>query len=147
MEDRILQLIAALSKMSTNPKQRVLIRGLNTSETAVFSAIIRIVAEKPGTELFSLSELNSYLNFTRPNLSQTINKLEDKGYVERIVLKDDRRVTYIKLTEEGSTQLKDKFNELVERMQKVSDELGKEDTDKFVELLFRFADAYDKINS
>ena len=39
---------------------------------------IQIIAEKPDTELFGLSELNSYLNFTRPNLSQTINKLEDK---------------------------------------------------------------------
>lgn len=143
MEDRIIKLIAAIGKISSQPKQQSITRGLNSSEAGVFTAIIRIVAEKPETELFSLSELNSYLNFTRPNLSQTINKLEDKGVVERVVLKDDRRVTYIKLTEDGKEKFKKRFDELFTKMKKISEKLGKEDTERLIDLLVKFADAYD----
>ena len=105
MDNRIMRLIIALGKFSAQPRQYRIMEGLNASETGVFWAMTQIIAEKPDTELFGLSELNSYLNFTRPNLSQTINKLEDKGYVERVVLKDDRRVTYIRLTENGKSKI------------------------------------------
>lgn len=140
MDNRIMRLIIALGKFSAQPRQYRIMEGLNASETGVFWAMTQIIAEKPDTELFGLSELNSYLNFTRPNLSQTINKLEDKGYVERVVLKDDRRVTYIRLTENG----KAKYDEIFVRLENIAKILGEEDTDKLIELVLRFADAYDK---
>ncbi|MBS7398329.1 MAG: MarR family transcriptional regulator [Ruminiclostridium sp.] len=143
-KDKIAKLIFALGKFSIQPKEFKLIDGLNASERGVFRAMTQIIAEKPGTELFGLSELNSYLNFTRPNLSQTINKLEDKGYVERVVLKDDRRVTYIRLTENGLKTVTDGFNDLFSRLEKISKILGEEDTEKLIDLVLRFCDAYEK---
>ena len=143
-KDKIAKLIFALGKFSIQPKEFKLIDGLNASERGVFRAMTQIIAEKPGTELFGLSELNSYLNFTRPNLSQTINKLEDKGYVERVVLKDDRRVTYIWLTENGLKTVTDGFNDLFSRLEKISKILGEEDTEKLIDLVLRFGDAYEK---
>ena len=143
-KDKIAKLIFALGKFSIQPKEFKLIDGLNASERGVFIAMTQIIAEKPGTELFGLSELNSYLNFTRPNLSQTINKLEDKGYVERVVLKDDRRVTYIRLTENGLKTVTDGFNDLFSRLEKISKILGEEDTEKLIDLVLRFCDAYEK---
>ena len=143
-KDKIAKLIFALGKFSIQPKEFKLIDGLNASESGVFRAMTQIVAEKPGTDLFGLSELNSYLNFTRPNLSQTINKLEDKGYVERVVLKDDRRVTYIRLTENGLKTVTDGFNDLFSRLEKISKILGEEDTEKLIDLVLRFCDAYEK---
>ena len=143
-KDKIAKLIFALGKFSIQPKEFKLIDGLNASEKGVFRAMTQIIAEKPGTELFGLSELNSYLNFTRPNLSQTINKLEDKGYVERVVLKNDRRVTYIRLTENGLKTVTDGFNDLFSRLEKISKILGEEDTEKLIDLVLRFCDAYEK---
>ena len=143
-KDKIAKLIFALGKFSIQPKEFKLIDGLNASERGVFRAMTQIIAEKPGTELFGLSELNSYLNFTRPNLSQTINKLEDKGYVERVVLKDDRRVTYIRLTENGLKTVTDGFNDLFSRLEKILKILGEEDTEKLIDLVLRFCDAYEK---
>ena len=143
-KDKIAKLIFALGKFSIQTKEFKLIDGLNASEKGVLRAMTQIIAEKPGTELFGLSELNSYLNFTRPNLSQTINKLEDKGYVERVVLKDDRRVTYIRLTENGLKTVTDGFNDLFSRLEKISKILGEEDTEKLIDLVLRFCDAYEK---
>ena len=139
MDNRIMRLIIALGKFSAQPRQYRIMEGLNASETGVFWAMTQIIAEKPDTELFGLSELNSYLNFTRPNLSQTINKLEDKGYV-----KDDRRVTYIRLTENGKATAKAKYDEIFVRLENIAKILGEEDTDKLIELVLRFADAYEK---
>lgn len=144
MDDRIVKLFIALGKLNNQPRSRALIPGLNASEAGVFWAMTQIVAEKPETELFGLSDLNSYLNFTRPNLSQTVNKLEDKGFVERVVLKDDRRVTYIRLTEYGLSAVSEKSAQIMERMKKISQILGEDDTDKLIELVLRFADAYEK---
>ena len=137
MDNRIMRLIIALGKFSAQPRQYRIMEGLNASETGVFWAMTQIIAEKPDTELFGLSELNSYLNFTRPNLSQTINKLEDKGYV-------DRRVTYIRLTENGKATAKAKYDEIFVRLENIAKILGEEDTDKLIELVLRFADAYEK---
>ena len=145
MSDNVLQLIVAIGRLSAQQKQNNnLFPQMNQSESGVFLAMLQIASEQPDTELFSLGELNSYLDYTRPNLSQTINKLEDKNYVERITLKDDRRVTYIRLTDEGKKMLSEKYDSISDRMNKIKKEFGEEDIDKLIDLLTRFIDAYEK---
>ena len=139
MSENVLKLIVAIGRLSVQQKQN-----RNQSESGVFLAMLQIMAEKPDTELFPLGELNSYLDYTRPNLSQTINKLEDKNYVERVTLKDDRRVTYIRLTEEGKEMLQEKHSSIADRMNRIKDVLGEEDINKLIELLTRFIDTYEK---
>ncbi|MBQ8931738.1 MAG: MarR family transcriptional regulator [Ruminiclostridium sp.] len=145
MSDNVLKLIVAIGRLTAQQKQNNnLFPQMNQSESGVFLAMLQIASEQPDTELFSLGELNSYLDYTRPNLSQTINKLEDKNYVERITLKDDRRVTYIRLTDEGKKMLSDKYDSISERMNKIKIEFGEENIDKLIDLLTRFIDAYEK---
>ncbi|MBQ2799342.1 MAG: MarR family transcriptional regulator [Ruminiclostridium sp.] len=145
MSDNVLKLIVAIGRLSAQQKQNNnLFPQMNQSESGVFLAMLQIASEQPDTELFSLGELNSYLDYTRPNLSQTINKLEDKNYVERITLKDDRRVTYIRLTDEGKKMLSEKYDSISDRMNKIKKEFGEEDIDKLIDLLTRFIDAYEK---
>ncbi|MBQ8791012.1 MAG: winged helix-turn-helix transcriptional regulator [Ruminiclostridium sp.] len=145
MSENVLKLIVAIGRLSVQQKQNSnLFPQMNQSESGVFLAMLQIMAEKPDTELFPLGELNSYLDYTRPNLSQTINKLEDKNYVERVTLKDDRRVTYIRLTEEGKEMLQEKHSSIADRMNRIKDVLGEEDINKLIELLTRFIDTYEK---
>ena len=145
MSENVLKLIVAIGRLSVQQKQNSnLFPQMNQSESGVFLAMLQIMAEKPDTELFPLGELNSYLDYTRPNLSQTINKLEDKNYVERVTLKDDRRVTYIRLTEDGKEMLQEKHRSIADRMNKIKDILGEEDINKLIELLTRFIDTYEK---
>lgn len=145
MSENVLKLIVAIGRLSVQQKQNSnLFPQMNQSESGVFLAMLQIMAEKPDAELFPLGELNSYLDYTRPNLSQTINKLEDKNYVERVTLKDDRRVTYIRLTEEGKEMLQEKHSSIADRMNRIKDVLGEEDINKLIELLTRFIDTYEK---
>ncbi len=144
MDERIVRLFNALGKYGMQYRKRSMIKGLNSSEEGIFWAMSQMLLEKPETELFSLSQLNGFLNYTRPNLSQTINKLEDKGFVERVALKEDRRVTYIRLAKQGKETLEKQLQEKVERMKKIETILGTEDTEKLIELSLRFADAYEQ---
>lgn len=144
MNEKIIKLIVAIGKLSTQQKQvRDILPQMNQSESGIFFAMLQIKAEKQDTELFSLSELNSYLDYTRPNLSQTVNKLEDKNLVERVILKDDRRVTYIKLTDKGKEMLRCKYDTIVDRMNKIKDIIGENEIDRLLDLLVRFIDAYE----
>ncbi len=145
MDEKIIKLILAIGKLSSQQKQvSGIMPQMNQSESGIFLAMLQISAEKPETELFSLSELNCYLDYTRPNLSQTVNKLEDKDFVERVILKDDRRVTYIRLTDEGKEMLEHKYEEIIKRMGKIKEIIGEENIDIFLDLLVKFIDAYEK---
>lgn len=146
MNDRFLKLIIEMGKFAAQQKQDgKLLPKLNQSESGVFFAILQITSEKPGADLFSLGELNSYLDYTRPNLSQTINKLEDKNYVERVILKDDRRMTYIRLTPDGKNMLRENYDAILNRMNIIKEILGEEDTERFIELTMKFIKAYNEV--
>jgi DNA-binding MarR family transcriptional regulator len=52
-------------------------------------------------EALSQSALAQMLDVSGPYMTQLIDTLADDGWVERIVKKPDRRVTYVQLTPEG----------------------------------------------
>lgn len=53
------------------------------------------------SENLQMSQLATKLGITVGTFSITINNLVKKGYVERLRSEDDRRVVYIKLTDQG----------------------------------------------
>ncbi|MCH5323649.1 MAG: MarR family transcriptional regulator [Eubacterium sp.] len=140
MDDKVKRLIIAYSRINT-PHIHTDIDGFNASETGVLWAIAQIALAHSDTKLFSLKELNSYLNYTKPNLSQTVNKLEDKGVVERTVLKNDRRVTYIRLTDQGLQMMNARKQCIVAKMEKVIQRIGEENIDAVINLFEKFTEA------
>ena len=91
------------------------------------------------------SDLTKKLCVTKPATSKMLNILEDRGYIERSSNKADRRVVYVKLTEEGEQFLKqesirfEKFTcEIVERM-------GEEDTDNLIRLFGKLYDVLEEL--
>lgn len=70
-----------------------------------------------------VSAITNHMDIPKPATSKVLNSLEEIGYIERNIDRSDRRVTYIKLTEEGFKQienmrrLRDKFvNELMNKL-------------------------------
>ncbi|MFQ7119197.1 MAG: MarR family transcriptional regulator [Intestinibacter sp.] len=47
------------------------------------------------------SDIGNYLFMKKSATSKMLNNLEDKGYINRLYDKKDRRVTYIDLTQKG----------------------------------------------
>lgn len=57
------------------------------------------------TASLSSSELAEALGLTNSNTSKVIKSVEDKGLIERVLGKEDKRQMYFHLTEEGKQKL------------------------------------------
>ncbi|MGL5329185.1 MAG: MarR family winged helix-turn-helix transcriptional regulator [Peptostreptococcaceae bacterium] len=88
------------------------------------------------------SELSKCLMITKPAVSKVINGLEEKGYVERMTDKSDRRVVYINLTETGMKILEEENKRFEIFTQRVIEKMGEDDTEEMIRL---FKKMYDSI--
>lgn len=91
-------------------------------------------SDAPGV---TVSKLSTCLMHSKPATSKMLNTLEEKGFIERITTKADRRAVYIVLTEAGQ----EKINEITERMDNFTNQflekLGEEDTENLFRILDR----------
>lgn len=88
-----------------------------------------------------LSDLANSMSQSLPALSQRVKQLEDIGYVKRVPYPDDRRITGIELTDEGTEVLflaRDRFDGI---LSDASDHLGAETSERLIFLLNRLAEA------
>jgi DNA-binding MarR family transcriptional regulator len=83
-------------------------------------ALLGILRYRPHT----LSDLADRLSVSPPTMSNTINALEERGWVQRRRSDDDRRVVWISITETGSAFV-DEVNQEVEA--KLTELLGRLD--------------------
>lgn len=99
-------------------------------------------SDLPGIKPSMLSEKTQT---SRPAMSQHINVLESKGFVERVASKTDRRVTYLTLSEKGKNLIKNQENHLMHHLQIICDMLGHDDTVTLIGLTNKLTDIYLKI--
>jgi DNA-binding MarR family transcriptional regulator len=82
-----------------------------------------------------VSDLSECLHMSKPAASQMLNSLEDKGFIERKVTKNDRRVVLVNLTETGNSLMEQNHQKFVEKIDELIQRFGKEDTDTLISLL------------
>jgi DNA-binding MarR family transcriptional regulator len=90
--------------------------------------------ESPGLQP---SELGELLKLTRPTVTTLVNSLEEHGLVERTNDDEDRRVVFVRPTEQGLalvTQAKQAFARSIEE---IMDHLGPEDAKELVRIARR----------
>ena len=80
-----------------------------------------------------------------PAVSQMINLLEDKGYVERYLTKKDRRVVYVHLTPAGKDEFIKQKNHVAAIMDQIMDRIGETDIDELIRLLNKFYDTMEEM--
>jgi len=94
-----------------------------------------------------VSELSEHLKISPPSVSQMVNGLEEKNYVERVTTKNDRRVVYIRLTEQGKSILEKVTQEFMTFMDQVVSRLGTDDTTQLIHLFNRLYDVVNEIRA
>ena len=57
-----------------------------------------------------VSDISDTLNLPRPGVTRTVKEMEAKGYLKKTASAEDKRVTYLSVTEAGA-QLSKKFDE------------------------------------
>lgn len=86
------------------------------------------------------------LNLSSARIAVLLGSLEKKGQVVRNMDPDDRRRINVTLTECGKKQANAEKKEMSDKMIKIFNQMGKEDTVKFVELMTKFIDYSHKLS-
>jgi DNA-binding MarR family transcriptional regulator len=127
---KLLKVLGELKRLHKNGPP---VGGLTHSEAVLMFAIEKHVkSEKDGIKT---SELSHILYVAAPTITQQVNTLENRGYVERNADKNDRRAVRIKLTTKGEEVLNDLHKSFHESIDGLAEYLGYEKTDQLSELL------------
>lgn len=87
-----------------------------------------------------VSELAHHMRVAPPAVSRTLRALEGRALIERTVDRDDRRNTYIALTEEGERTRARYARKIQDYSERVFRRMGEEDMETLFRLWNRFAD-------
>ncbi|WP_186577887.1 MarR family winged helix-turn-helix transcriptional regulator [Aquibacillus kalidii] len=138
-DSREQRLIHAFSQFKKVDWNKHTVGDLKPSEVQVLFCI------KKGYE--TVSEVRDILRVTSPTVTQIINRLEEKGYVERTVNKEDRRSSQVKLTDQGIAVTVKAFNMYVTSINGLIDYLGEEESEQLIGLLDKVFVYYKDLNS
>jgi DNA-binding MarR family transcriptional regulator len=127
--EKIYELMQKFQKMRMNANSE---GEIPRSELKMLKMIRMNSTEAEGVKISTLSEL---LNISKSAVSQMINALEDKGYVERVTTKNDRRVVYVRLTGDGEACFTKQIQAFLHGMDKIFAKMGEEDTEELLRLL------------
>lgn len=94
-----------------------------------------------------MSEISKRMNVSRPAITQMINYLEEKGYAERVLTKNDRRVVNVCLTEAGNEVLKKCESTGIAMLNQITDSLGESDTEELIRIVNKLLTAFEGIKT
>lgn len=87
-----------------------------------------------------VSDLSDVLNIPRPGVTRTIKEMEKKGLVQKTASPNDRRVTYLSLTDHGK-EISEKYNEnYFNELTPYLDDISDADADCMVQTIQKFYD-------
>ena len=106
--------------------------------------------EKQGIQI-KISDISSVMNLPRPGVTRTVKEMETKGYLHKFASKEDGRVTYISITDEGRKLSqkydRDYFSELAFCLSDISEEDADcmiQTIEKFYQIMCERRKEYDK---
>lgn len=86
-------------------------------------------------DLVKMSDISAYLQVTPAAVSQFIKGYEKKGWVERVVLENDRRSVYIKVSDQAKEVMKGCEKHMTESLYEFIEALGEEDVENFLRIM------------
>ena len=109
------------------------IKELKPSEFMVLHTVKNAFLD--GTEGLMVSEISDLLKVARPTVTQLVNSLQRKGFIEKQADEKDKRVVRISLSEKGKTHAKQGSEEFYKIFDGLADHLGTEKSKELTNLL------------
>lgn len=94
----------------------------------------------------TVSELSEFAGQTPSAVSQAVKSLEEKGYASRTFCPSDRRVVLVSISDEGKKLFMEQEKTFSLYLEKITEALGEEDTNRLTELLEKLADVLPTID-
>lgn len=111
---------------------------IRKSEMFALMSIGKLILKYP--EGIKLSTLSKTLKLAPPTVTPMINSLEENGFIVRVGSKEDRRVVFIQLTDQGHSFLTEKEKQFKSNIHALIDYLGEEDAKELIRLVRKTAD-------
>lgn len=112
--------------------------GLGGKPITMLMMIGQLTKEGP----VSVSDLKKYMHISAPAITQFVNILQFKGYIEKVSDPLDKRKSLIALSEKGKKELKKSMEKLKTHMGMMVRHLGEEDTRTLNEILAKIVTYY-----
>jgi len=90
-----------------------------------------------------IADIQSLLCISKAGVSKMLDVLEKKGYIARDIDKNNRRALIVTLTQSGREVLGDLENHTDQLFVNIIEQLGRHQTEQFVELANKFVEAAD----
>jgi DNA-binding MarR family transcriptional regulator len=84
------------------------------------------------------TQLANKIHVTRSAISQTVDRMSEKGYICRVAAEDDKKIAYIELSEKEKQKLQKETLEQAALYEKIEKEMGKENAAQLLCLLEKF---------
>jgi DNA-binding MarR family transcriptional regulator len=138
MDEMVLEIAEAIYQLGNSMRMQQYAKPHRPREKMVLMFIAKGVHLHDGK--ITPSQLAAHLRVSGPFITQALNTLEDEGYIQRSMSKNDRRITEIGLTEKGGQFVRQNFQEYHSPLIYLVDQLGREQARELLLLLTRSTD-------
>ena len=114
--------------------------GLTRGEFFALTKVREHLSEHPGAKGICVGELADEIHVTSPAVSRMLRGLEGRGLIEREVDRENRRTTYIVLTELGKRAQAAYAGRIEALADRVAERMGEENINALISLLDRLTD-------
>ena len=117
----------------------------DSETTGALAALTLLFQEKnlEGDVPVRMTDVSRRMLISKPAATQVVNRMVDRGLMERLSDENDRRVVYIRATEAGRAFYEEKMDHNLTLVDRVVDRMGEEETKTLATLLNRFFDSID----
>ena len=136
MQKEIFRALHRFGRLNTG--QLIEMEGLTQGEFFGLAMLHEHLKEHP--EGMHVRELADKARVSPPRVSRMLRDMEEKGLIERRIDRDDRRNTYITLTEAGEAARQRTAARLSTFLDRAVDRMGPENIRTMIDLWNRFAD-------
>lgn len=103
---------------------------VNSELTVSQFSVIKVLKEKGESKI---SEISEALYLTDSTVSGIIDRLEARGFVERIRSKEDRRVVNVRLTDKANAFGKEMYTKVIEHMEEMLKDVDEAELQKVID--------------
>ena len=113
--------------------------------TGALAALAMLFQEQhlEGDTPVRMTDVSRRMMISKPAATQVVNRMVDRGLMERLSDENDRRVVYIRATEAGRTFYEEKMDRNLTLVDRVVERMGGDDAETLAALLNRFFDSID----
>lgn len=127
------KVLSAWLKLSTTICNERISSELPYNESLICGILHRNAVENPEKQM-TATELCEQTNIQKSQMNRTLNSMEEKGLIDRIRSKKDKRQVFVKINMENAEVYENQHKKVLDIVDTVLEKVGKEKAEEIVQL-------------